>query len=128
MIYFLKTKQVIELHDKLIQSFGGSFGLRDLGLLESAIEMPKQGFGDSYFHEFPFDMAAAYLFHISKNHAFVDGNKRTAFFSTEVFLEMNGFLITADEKILEEFVVDSAIGKLSKDEISKFLEKNSKKI
>ena len=127
MIYFLKLEEVIKLHDRQIELFGGSFGVRDQNLLKSAIQMPKQSFGDEFLHKFPFEMAGAYLFHISKNHAFVDGNKRTAIFCTEVFLEINGFEITANEKDLENLVLETATGKLDKKQIAEFFAKNCKK-
>ena len=123
MIYFLEIEEVIALHDQQIKLFGGSMGIRDRGLLESAVQMPAQGFGDQFLHEFPFEMAAAYLFHLAKNHAFVDGNKRTAFFCTEVFLGLNGFEISAEESALEDLVLRTATGELSKKEIAELLAK-----
>ncbi len=75
---FLTLSEVLEFHDDLIASFGGSPGVRDLGLAESALSMPQAGMDDQFFHAFPFEMAAAYAYHIAQNHPFVDGNKRTA--------------------------------------------------
>lgn len=67
----------------------GSQGLRDLGLLQSALAQPEAGFGGELFHKDLFEMAAAYLFHISRNHAFVDGNKRMALAGCLLFLSIN---------------------------------------
>ena len=73
---FLTEEQILHLHQLAIEKHGGSLGLRDSGLLKSALAMPESGFGGNYFHATIFEMAAAYLFHLVKNHPFVDGNKR----------------------------------------------------
>ncbi len=75
---FLTVDEVLELHDLQIQRYGGSSGVRDKGLLESAVAMPQASFGGKYMHEGLFQMAAAYAFHIAENQPFIDGNKRTA--------------------------------------------------
>ncbi len=128
MIYFLSLEEVLKLHDRQIEKFGGSVGIRDLGLLESALEAPQKGFGEDYFHAFPFEMAAAYLYHLSKNHPFVDGNKRTATDCMLTFLGLNGYQHTFAWQDLERIVLDTATGKLDKKAIAIALEKNSKKI
>jgi death on curing protein len=69
---------VIDGHHEHVLRYGGTPGIRDIGLLESALEQPKAGFGNAYLHDTIFLMAAAYLYHVVKNHAFVDGNKRGA--------------------------------------------------
>lgn len=69
---FLDLADVLEIHETRIKLYGGSLGLRDLGLLQSALAQPEAGFGGELFHKDLFEMAAAYLFHISRNHAFVD--------------------------------------------------------
>lgn len=125
---FLQVDHVLELHDEQITLFGGSFGLRDESLLLSALEMPKQSFGGELLHAFPFEMAAAYLFHVSKNHPFVDGNKRTAAYCMEVFLKMNGHEIIASDADLEKLVLDTATGKMDKKQIAAFLEEHCQKI
>ena len=75
---FLTLDEVLQLHAYQIKNFGGVEGILDIGLLESAIAMPRQGFGGTYLHPDLASMAAAYLFHIISNHAFQDGNKRAA--------------------------------------------------
>lgn len=70
---FLTLSQVIYTHQDLVEHYGGSHGLQDQGLLESALEMPQAGFGGEFFHKTLFEMAAAYLFHLVKNHPFIDG-------------------------------------------------------
>ena len=75
-IAFLNLEDVLALHEELIQRYGGTPGLRDACWKQR--ECPQAGFGSQYFHEFPPEMAAAYLFHLVRNHAFIDGNKRVA--------------------------------------------------
>ena len=94
---FISLQDVLSIHKDQIERYGGSLGVRDMGLLESAIAMPQAGFGGQYFHTDLFEMAAAYLFHLAKNHPFVDGNKRTALATCLVFLSENGLL--PDEKL-----------------------------
>ena len=89
-IRFLSVADVLTLHEDTILHEGGMPGLRDTGLLESAVLMPQQQFDGRYLHEGLAAMAAAYLFHIAQNHAFRDGNKRTAVLAALVFLDVNG--------------------------------------
>jgi len=74
---FLGLGEVMEIHRDQIERYGGRPGIRDMGLLQSAVSMPAVGFGDYYLHSDIYEMAGAYLFHIIRNHPFVDGNKRT---------------------------------------------------
>ena len=74
---FLALDEILEIHDDQIQRYGGDAGIRDRGLLESAIAMPQQSFGGQYLHKDIFEMAAAYAFHLAESQAFVDGSKRT---------------------------------------------------
>ena len=85
-IQFLSLDEVVEIHTVLIERFGGPKGIRDLGLLESALFRPQTGYYDSLA-----EMAAAMFESLIKNHPFVDGNKRVAFFATDVFLRVNGY-------------------------------------
>ncbi len=91
---FLALDQVVALHRMQIDQFGGSHGVKDEGLLLSALAQPESGFGDQYFHKDLYEMAAAYLFHLVKNHAFHDGNKRIAALTSAVFLQVNGLDFT----------------------------------
>ncbi|HEY9843609.1 MAG: type II toxin-antitoxin system death-on-curing family toxin [Candidatus Sericytochromatia bacterium] len=124
---FLSREQVLRLHRQSIERYGGSDGLRDEGLLDAALSMPSAGFGDSYFHVSLFDKAAAYLYHVVKNHPFVDGNKRTGFACADVFLRLNGYrLKKAVSKELYQLVLQIAAGEdLSKSEIALALEQFS---
>lgn len=111
---FLTLTEILEFHEELIRDFGGSQGIRDLGLAEAAIAMPRAGAGEKSFHAFPFGMAAAYLYHITQNHPFIDGNKRTAFAAALTFLELNGYPIMGGEAELEAATRKVASGKLAK--------------
>jgi death-on-curing protein len=124
-IRFLTLDEVIEIHQEMIDRYGGSAGVRDQGLLESAVASPQAGFGGQYLHVDVFEMAAAYLFHITMNHPFIDGNKRAGATAAFVFLKLNNRTLTAGENQFEVIVRAVAEGKLGKDEITKFFQKNS---
>ncbi len=109
---FLSLPEVLEIHQDQVTRYGGSSGVRDLILLKSALGMPAATYGGEYLHTDIFEMAAAYLFHIVKNHAFIDGNKRVGAVAALVFLSMNGYDFTASQDMLSEFVLDVAKGDL----------------
>ena len=88
---FPTIEEVIAMHNALISAFGGSLGLRDEGALASALMRPQLGYYDGLIQE-----AAALMESLANNHAFVDGNKRVAFFATDTFLRMNGHFINCD--------------------------------
>jgi len=94
MIQFPTLEEALELHSNLIQHFGGAKGVRDLGLLESALFRPQTG----YYKDIV-QMAAALMESLLLNHPFVDGNKRTAFFLTDIFLRMNGWRIKVEPQV-----------------------------
>jgi death-on-curing protein len=108
-----------------INQFGGSHGVKDDGLLLSALAQPESGFGDEYFHKDLYEMAAAYLFHLVKNHAFHDGNKRIAALSAAIFLQVNGFMLTANEDEFEKLVMDAAQSLVNKEQIADFFRNNT---
>jgi len=114
---FLSLPLVLQLHDKQLVRFGGASGIRDEGMLESAIAQPKATFEGQFLHPTVFDQAAAYLFHICQNHPFIDGNKRTALSACLVFLGMNGYKITTPTNNLYDLTIQIAEGKLDKDAI-----------
>lgn len=105
MIKFLTVEQVIEIHDALLEDHGGLPGIRDKGLLASAVEMPRASMFGEYLHKTIFDKAAAYLFHIVQNHPFNDGNKRTGALTTILFLEENDNPTIFSDEDYEEFVI-----------------------
>lgn len=124
---FLTLEEVIEIHADQIERYGGSPGIRDLGLLESAIATPQAGFGGTYLHADLFEMAAAYLFHIVQNHAFVDGNKRGGAAAALVFLALNGTETGITNPALVKLVLNVAQGKTGKAAVADFFRKNVRK-
>jgi len=121
---FLGLEEVLEIHHDQITRYGGTEGIRDLGLLQSALSMPQAGAGNQYFHADLFEMAAAYLFHIVRNHPFVDGNKRTGVTAALVFLEMNGIEVRASDETLVQTVLAVAEGKLQKGALAGFFRRH----
>ncbi|MFO0836986.1 MAG: type II toxin-antitoxin system death-on-curing family toxin [Phycisphaerae bacterium] len=123
---FLELADVLYIHNDQIKRYGGDATLRDAGLLDSAVAMPRATFEGRFLHRDLFEMAAAYLFHIVQNHPFVDGNKRTGTAAALVFLEMNGITIEADEDALVELVLKVAQGRADKPRIAEFFRANHK--
>jgi death-on-curing protein len=117
---FLNLAEVLEIHNDQIDRYGGSFGVRDMGLLRSALAMPAGSFRGSFLHADLFEMAAAYLFHIVQNHPFVDGNKRTGAVAALVFLSLNDIEIDADEDSFEKMVLDVAASRADKTTVAGF--------
>jgi death on curing protein len=99
-ILFLSTEEVLAIHAQLIATFGGTEGLRDAGLLESALYRPRTG----YYSDIP-EMAAALFESLLMNHPFIDGNKRVAFFATDVFLRLNGWRLMVDADAAHAFLI-----------------------
>jgi len=116
-----------EIHADQIERYGGSPGIRDITLLQSAIAMPAAGFGEQYLHADLFEMAAAYLFHIVKNHPFVDGNKRVGIASALVFLELNGVGMKATNDALVEMVLAVVEHTMAKAGIAEFFRAHAMK-
>ena len=121
-IEFLELSDVMQIHVDQIANYGGSIDIRDPNLLESAIEQPRATYGGSYLHAFPFEMAAAYLFHIVMNHPFVDGNKRTGTVAALVFLEWNGIAIEAKLGEISDLTLAVASSQKGKREVAMFFE------
>lgn len=122
-VAFLSVDDVLMIHYRIIEEFGGDPGLRDRGLLESAVAMPQSTFGGVDLHAGFAGKAAAYHFHLCANHAFVDGNKRVAVATAEVFLLVNGHELSASDDEIEELTQGVAGGQLSKDQVIEFFEK-----
>lgn len=121
---FITLQEIIEDQDEIITRYGGARGIRDIGLLASAMEMPKAAIFGEYLHPTIFDKAAAYLYHIVLNHPFVDGNKRAGTVAALTFLKQNNVHIQFTEKesrAFEELIVSTAEGKVTKEQMSKFL-------
>jgi death-on-curing protein len=118
--YFLSQEQVLRVHAGLIDAYGGTPGIRDVGLLQSALAMRQASFGGQVLHPTVFDQAAAYLYHLVQNHSFVDGNKRTGAATALVFLAMNDHAIAGDEEGLVAMTLAVARGEMGKDAIAQW--------
>ncbi len=103
---FLSLDEVLTLHTASLDAYGGTAGILDQGKLDASLAMPRQGFGSEYAHEFPFGMAAAYGYHLAMNHAFRDGNKRTAFAAMVVFLRVNGWNFKLPDSDAAELILE----------------------
>jgi len=124
---FLTLDEVLGIHADQMRRYGGSAGLRDLGLLRSAVAMPETTFEGEFLHGTLFEMAAAYLFHIASNHPFVDGNKRTALMCALVFLGLNGQRLEAPPDSLYKLVAGIAAGGVDKSDVSVFLKESCRR-
>ena len=115
---FLSEQDVLDIHALQMARFGGSSGVRDHGLLASAVAQPQAAFDGSFLHPDLFEMAAAYLFHLTSNHPFVDGNKRIGLAAALVFLDINGLGIRNGTEELYSLTMAVAQGQLQKPAIA----------
>jgi len=122
---FLTLVEVIEIHADQVRRYGGQEGVRDLGLLESALSQPQASFGGEWLHGTRYEMAAAYAYHICQNHPFFDGNKRAALMCALVFLELNGVRIRDPKGLLKNVMLETASGKKLKPELAQIFRKLS---
>ncbi len=123
-VVFLTLDEILAIHADQIERYGGRPGIRDLGLLQSALGVPAATFDAAFLHPSLHDMGAAYLFHLARNHPFVDGNKRTALMAMLAFLGLNGLRMNAEPDEVFELVSGVAAGRVSKAEVSVFLERH----
>lgn len=126
-IIYLTLEQILVIHQDQIERYGGSHGLRDLALLESAIFRPQSSFSSKEFYKTIFDKTAALMHSLILNHPFIDGNKRTGIVSALVFLELNGFRLEVGTKELIKTALKIESKKLNLENVVKWLESNSKK-
>jgi death on curing protein len=126
-VAFFTLDEVLAIHSDQIERYGGSFGIRDSSLLESALAMPDATFSGEDLHPSLFEKAAAYVFHLVKNHPFVDGNKRAGLAVGLAFLALNDVLITATDEELVLLILDVAEGKRSKADVAVFLRSHRRK-
>ncbi|MFM7373722.1 MAG: type II toxin-antitoxin system death-on-curing family toxin [Chthoniobacterales bacterium] len=120
---WLSVEECLIAHEILVVRFGGTHGLRDAGLLDSALNKPRQLF--CYGSPTLYEMAAAYAFGIVKNHPFLDGNKRAGFIAASLFLESNGLRFTAPEEEAVLFTRGLAAGEVTIEEYTLWLRKSS---
>jgi death on curing protein len=117
---------VLAIHDEQLAEHGGQAGVRDRGLLESALARPRNQFGSG--ESSLARLAAAYAFGISRNHPFLDGNKRTSLVVAELFLELNGFELAASDAACVATFLALAAGELTEDELARRVAENSRAI
>jgi death-on-curing protein len=123
---YLTAEQVLFVHYRLLSETGGEHGVRDVGLLESAIARPGATFDRQELYKDIFEQAAALMESLINNHPFVDGNKRTGIACTVLFLKQNGILFSAQNRELETFTLRVASSKIGFPEIAKWLKKHSR--
>jgi len=122
---YLTLDIVLAIHEETVKRHGGSHGIRDIGLIQSAIARPQSSFGGDDLYQTIFDKAAALFHSLMFNHAFVDGNKRTAMASTARFLFVNGYNLVVSQKEFVAFPLKVENQHQSIEEISKWLKKHS---
>ncbi len=123
-VVFLSLDEVLLIHHEQIERYGGSHGIRDAGGLESAVATPEATFDGEFLHGSIPAMAAAYLFHLCQNHAFIDGNKRVGANAAITFLLMNDWEPVFDADELVEMVLSVASGVLAKPALTEVFRKN----
>ena len=121
--FHLTVEIVKEIHQTAIRDFGGSDGIRENALLESAVAAPQATFGGKAIYASLSEIAAAYLYYLCKNHPFLDGNKRTALGACLVFLRLNGVETKPDGPQWEQLVLDVAASRIDREETTKQLAK-----
>ena len=122
---YLTPEQVLFIHARLIAETGGEHGVRDLGLLQSAVSRPQAVFDGNELYSDIYQKAAALLESLINNHPFVDGNKRTGITATAMFLHINDYFLTASNQEVESFVLSVASGKQSVQTIAEWLRLHS---
>ena len=125
---FLSLDEVLEIHEQQIERYGGSTGIRDAAGLESAIATPQVTFGGEFLHRTIPAMAAAYLFHLCQDHAFIDGNKRVGANAAIAFLLMNDWEPAFDETELINLVLAVASGRMAKQDLIETFESRCRPI
>src|SRR5260370_22201082 len=122
MIRFLSESIIMAIHDDQIRLYGGKYGVRDASALDSALHIPQAQFSGQFLHSTIFHMAAVYGFHLSQNHPFLDGNKRTAGMAMFTFLQLNGLEPTATEIDYYQAMMAVATGHMSKEHLADWLQ------
>ena len=126
MTIYLTAEQVLFIHYRLVSETGGEHGVRDIGLLESAVARPKATFDGQELYTNIFEKAAALMESLVNNHPFIDGNKRTGIACTVLFLRQNGITFSAKNSDLERFTLRVASSKSKPPEIAKWLKNHSR--
>ena len=127
MTIYLTAEQILFIHYRLISETGGEPGLRDIGLLESAVSRPRQTYGNEELYPDIFEKAAALMESLVNNHPFIDGIKRTGIACTVLFLRQNGITFSAKNSELEKFTLRVASSQIKRSEIAVWLKKHSRR-
>lgn len=122
---YLSVKEVLRIHYTAIKQFGGSLGIRDLGLIESAVARPQIGFGEYEAYADIFAKAAVLTYSLIKNHGFIDGNKRTAMMTCGLFLLRNGYHLKCSQKAFVETAGFIATDSWDEERLSAWLKEQS---
>lgn len=125
-IKYVSLEEVLAIHDDLIEQYGGSFGVRDLGLIQSAIARPQATFGGYDLYKTVFDKVAAFFHSLIFNHAFADGNKRTAITTAARFLYINGYELVASKNEFVKFPLNVENNHLTLKKIAAWLKQHSR--
>ncbi|OGG01644.1 hypothetical protein A2W14_07140 [Candidatus Gottesmanbacteria bacterium RBG_16_37_8] len=124
---YIKIEEIVAIHERMIEIGGGREGIRDFTLLHSACERPKATFSGQLLYSNIWFQAAALIQSLIRNHPFNDGNKRTGYFSTVRFLNLNGYELEAKKKQIIGFTLSIDIKKLNVEQISSWLKKQAKR-
>lgn len=124
---YLTLAEVIAVHADQISRYGGHHGVRDFGLLESALSQPEATFAGQWLHKDIHEMAAAYAYHLCQNHPFFDGNKRTGLACSLVFLELNGISLRDPKGQLKDAMLGVAEGRMSKADLGRLFGRLSRR-
>jgi death on curing protein len=119
---WLSREVMLAVHDEQLAEHGGQFGVRDMGLFDSALARPQQV--ASYGEPTAANLAASYGYCIARNHPFLDGNKRTAFVAVELFLVLNGYRLAADDANCVLTMLDVAAGQISEEQFAAWIERH----
>ena len=123
---YLTAEQVLFIHARIIDETGGAHGVRDIGLLQSAVGRPRATFGGKDLYPDIFRKTATLAESLAKNHSFIDGNKRTAMASASLFLSMNGFHLETSQKELVRFAIELAVGHVTPDQAAAWFKKHTR--
>lgn len=127
IVLFLSLEQILAIHSDQVDRYGGSHGIRDIALLESAVFRPQSSFGGMDLYPSVFGKAAALIHSIIHNHPFLDGNKRTGIVSGIVFLEINNYSLRVSQKDLVGTAIAIATNKMDLEEIASWFKRHSEK-
>ena len=119
----LTVEEVLYIHEQVVEEFGGSHGVRDMNLVESAVHRAAASFGGDDLYPDLWSKAAALMHSLLFNHAFIDGNKRTAFVAADVFLRKNEYRLRCNQKVAYAFLIDVIVSQLDVDSLAKWIQK-----